>query len=296
MNALHRLDPNLHFDIFTKVPPWFFQDTLNANFTHHTLLSDIGLVQNSSLSQNLDATIAALDKLYPLQEAQMTALTDRLRELSVEAILCDIAPMGLAAADRLERPSFLVENFTWDWIYEGYLEQAPKLAPFIEIHQALNNLARYHIQAVPVCRPNPNSDLTTAPICRRWRQSTEVIRHHLELSTEQPVILVTMGGVQEKYDLMGHFKRFPERTFILPGSTDTLIRDANVIRLPYKSDFYHPDLVNMANVVVGKAGYSTVSEIYHAGVPFGYINRANFQESDIISAFIQMTMPGSEIS
>ena len=65
-----------------------------------------------------------------------------------------------------------------------------------------------------------------------------------------------------------------------------------MILLPYRSDFFHPDLVNAADVVIGKAGYSTIAEVYQAGVPFGYVPRTNFRETDKLVAFIEKEMQG----
>jgi UDP-N-acetylglucosamine:LPS N-acetylglucosamine transferase len=66
----------------------------------------------------------------------------------------------------------------------------------------------------------------------------------------------------------------------------------NVILLPYRSEFYHPDLVNAADAVVGKLGYSTLAEVYRSGVSFGYIPRSNFRESGKMAAFIETEMSG----
>ena len=83
---------------------------------------------------------------------------------------------------------------------------------------------------------------------------------------------------------------------MIPGGGETFRRDRNVILLPHQSDFFHPDLVNGADVVVGKAGYSTIAEVYHAGVPFGYVPRSNFREMAKLVAFIEKEMKGLCIS
>ena len=48
----------------------------------------------------------------------------------------------------------------------------------------------------------------------------------------------------------------------------------------------------LADAVVGKVGYSTLAEVYHAGVPFGYVMRSNFRESEPMAAFIEKEMQG----
>ncbi len=296
MNALHQIDPDFQFHIFTQVPRWFFHESLQPAFTYHDVRNDVGLIQQSALNEDLGATLQALAEVYPFRETPLARMANQLRKLKIDLICCDIAPIGLVLGNRLGIPAVLIENFTWDWIYEGYLDRAPELAPYITLHQQYNALAAAHVQALPACDPDPCADLTVPPISRRPHHKPEAIRQKLTIPPEMTTVLVTMGGVQEKYDLIGQFNSYPDKMFILPGPTDQLAREGNVIHLPYHSEFYHPDLVNAADIVIGKTGYSTVAEIYHAGVPFGYINRANFRESTIMSAFIQMKLPSFEIS
>ena len=62
------------------------------------------------------------------------------------------------------------------------------------------------------------------------------------------------------------------------------------------SGYYHPDLINACDAVVGKAGYSTLAEAYNAGVPFGYMARSGFRESEVLVDFIQSRMNGLQLS
>jgi UDP-N-acetylglucosamine:LPS N-acetylglucosamine transferase len=68
-----------------------------------------------------------------------------------------------------------------------------------------------------------------------------------------------------------------------------------VVLLPHRSEFFHPDLVYAADAVVGKVGYSTVSEVYAAGIPFGYILREDFREAPALAAYIEQHIPGFQI-
>jgi hypothetical protein len=72
--------------------------------------------------------------------------------------------------------------------------------------------------------------------------------------------------------------------------------DGNLVLLPHRSGYFHPDLANASNVVIGKVGYSTLAEIYYAGVPFGYVARSGFRESQKLVSFIERRMPGLPIS
>ena len=73
---------------------------------------------------------------------------------------------------------------------------------------------------------------------------------------------------------------------MIPGSPHRA-HDGHIIRLPAQSAFYHPDLIHAADVVVGKLGYSTLAEVWAAGVPFGYVVRPQFPESGPLEAWAQ---------
>ena len=66
--------------------------------------------------------------------------------------------------------------------------------------------------------------------------------------------------------------------------------------LPPDSGLDHPDLVAASDAVIGKAGYSTLAEVYRAQVPFGYIRRHGFRESEALVSFIRQEMAGQEIA
>jgi len=57
MEALFRAQPTVRFDIFTKVPRWFFHASLTAPFEVHDLLTDVGLAQCGPLEEDLDETV-----------------------------------------------------------------------------------------------------------------------------------------------------------------------------------------------------------------------------------------------
>jgi hypothetical protein len=65
--------------------------------------------------------------------------------------------------------------------------------------------------------------------------------------------------------------------------------------LPHRSDLYHPDLVAASDAVVGKLGYSTLAEAHAAGVPYGYVPRPRFPESQPIGQFARGEMGAVEI-
>ena len=83
---------------------------------------------------------------------------------------------------------------------------------------------------------------------------------------------------------------------VVPGGADRMVTDGRLILLPTHSEFYHPDLIFAADAVIGKAGYSTLAEVYRAGVPFGYITRRGYRESAVLEAYVEKHIPCLRIS
>lgn len=105
-----------------------------------------------------------------------------------------------------------------------------------------------------------------------------------------------MGGIPQQHAFLDRLTRVAGIHFVVPGAHRRAERRDNVILLPHRSACYHPDLVHASDVVIGKAGYSTVAEAYRAGIPFGFVSRAKFREARTMARFIKTQMHGIEIS
>jgi hypothetical protein len=301
MAALHHLHPALTFDIFTRVPAWFFADSLTGPFTHHDLLTDIGLAQKNSLHEDLAETLHRLGNFLPFDPPRLQSLAAQLQQLGCRAVICDISPLGLAAGRAAGLPTFLIENFTWDWIYEGYLATTNSHRAELVRHIAylggwFEQADYHHIQAQPVCRPAPTAALTTAPISRAAQTPAADVRRRLGVPQQNKAVLLTMGGTPWQYTGLELLQQQPRVTFIIPGHGHEVERRKNLILLPNRSNFFHPDIVAAADAVIAKVGYSTLAEVYQAGVPLGYIPRPQFRESAVLADYIDTHLPGQPIT
>ncbi len=294
MSAMRRQNPALHFEIFTGVPRWFFEDSIPGGFSYHRTLTDIGLVQQTSLDEDLQETVNRLDAFLPFTGERIAPLVRRLRQLRCQLVLCDISPLGVAVARAAGVPSVLIENFTWDWIYHGYTRAAPALKGAANYLHGIFALANYHVQTEPICAPRPAS-LVTPPVSREPQTRAHSVRAQLGLPGRAKLVLITMGGIPEKHAFLDRLMRVRHVYFVIPGASLSRQRHGNMILLPHRSGWYHPDLLNASDAVIGKAGYSTVAEAYHSRVPFGYILRRGFRESPILGRFILAHMRGIEL-
>ena len=309
MAAMLERMPAARFEIFTQTPAWLFRDSLAAAFTLHSALTDVGLAQVGPMQADLPQTLRRLDEFLPFDDALVARLAEQVQRLRCAIVVCDIAPLGLAVARAARLPSVLIENFTWDWIYAEYVAEEPRLAAHIAYLQSAFASADYHLKTEPAFTAPEAAkvDLVTAPISRRPHTHPDEIRRQLGVPAAAKAVLITMGGIPEAYSFLDQLADYAEYHFVIPGSHGATGRRAteqhaeerraverrnNVTLLPHHSAYFHPDLVNACDAVVGKAGYSTVAETYHAGVPLGYVLRARFRESEVIKTFVEREMPG----
>lgn len=291
MQAIAKYDPSVQFEIFTATPYWFFQDSLSTPFNYHHLLTDFGLAQKTPFESDLGDTLRNLDAFYPVAKKRLADIAKTIRRFECKFIICDIAPMGLLVAKDVGIPSVLVENFTWDWIYQQYAAVDENIKKHISYLKPIFESADYHIQTEPICSFK-SPDLVTGPVSRKPKTPRNQIRQRLGLLTDRNVVLITTGGIPQSYDFLQKLDKLGEIQFVMPGAGPEIKIHDNLTILPHQSDFYHPDLVNASDAVIGKVGYSTLAEVYHAGVPFGYVARSNYNESEPMVNFIKQQMPG----
>jgi UDP:flavonoid glycosyltransferase YjiC (YdhE family) len=292
MEAMAEIESPILFDIFTTVPAWFFKHSNTFDFRYHSLLTDIGLIQMNPFQEDLPATVQHLKNFLPFDQAQIAPLAEKIRHMQSELVMCDIAPMGILIAGQADVPSVLVENFTWDWIYQGFEEAG--LHEFNQYLQSIFSKATYHIQTQPICNPAA-VDFSAAPASRKIQTPSGEARQKLGLTESCKVIMITAGGVPKNYGFIEKLKNQTATHFIIPGASNSVDIQDNLILLPENSEFFHPDLINASDAVIGKVGYSTIAEVYQAGIPFGYTARAQYRESEALVNFIENKINGFSI-
>lgn len=292
---------DLVFELFTGVPAWFFEDSISDPPKVHSEVVDFGLVQRNSLDEDLGASVERLRAWVPPPADRVERFADKLRSFGADLVLCDIAPLGIAAAHRAGIPSVLLENFTWDFIYRGYRTAQPELGELADQLTAIFAGVDHRIQAEPFCQTAPGA-VWVPPIGRRPRKNRSEIRAALGIRPDDlsPMALLTMGGIAWSFRDLEHRLAEAELStppwLVIPGGSEQPVRRGRTLCLPHRSDLYHPDLVHAADAVVGKLGYSTVAEVAAAGVPFGFVARDRFPESPHLEKWVRAYLPSLRIA
>lgn len=288
LEALQHRIPDLAIEICTTVSGQLFAESLD-NLTIHRLIPDIGLIQKDALRIDLAATARALDGLLPFADNQINRLADTLS--GCNAILCDIAPLGILVAERAGIPSVLVENFTWDWIYQPYIAKCPELEPHARALAEIYNRATLHIQVEPVCNALPGR-INCPTVFRRTRNSPENIRRHLGAG-QKKIVVISLGGINFQMPGWQQMHSHKDCFFVLAGQPEHRLLTPNSLAISRHSAIYHPDLIGAAELVVFKSGYSTVAECLQTGTRAVCITRPSFAESKVLARFVENRLEGT---
>lgn len=287
LQALQLRCPGLAIELFTTVPEHLFRESL-TNYTMHRIVPDVGFIQRDALHLDIPATIAALDRLLPFSPELVAELAGRVRGCS--CVLCDIAPLGIVVAEAADIPSVLVENFTWDWMYQPFVPSNPELGRHALKLMEIYRKATLHIQTEPVCSPSAAAH-HCPPIFRRTTASVDSIRTQLGAGSRK-LILISFGGIDFTLPHWQHLDAFPDCLFVLAGQARHKSISGNCLALPHDSGFPHQDLLKAADLVVFKSGYSTTAECLQAGTRTACICRGDFAESFIIGNFVRKRLGG----
>lgn len=290
--ALQRREAGLGIECFSVAPAEFFSESGCHDLTLHNERVDIGFAQKSALVEDIPETVRQLDAFLPFPSDLVDRLAATVSRAGCVAAICDISPLGIAAARAAGIPSVLIENFTWDNLYDHYVPEHPRLGSHAATLRKWFDAADVHIQTEPVCHRVARTALTTCPVSRPPRNKPALVRDQLGIKAGQRMVLITMGGISERTPMLAHLAKRDDLVFVVAFGAACRQRVGNVIALPLRSEFYHPDLVHAADAVIGKVGYSTLAEVQRAGAPFGYISRQNYPEMPALVRYIEQTMPG----
>jgi hypothetical protein len=293
MEALHRRI-GARFELFTTTPRWFFDESVEGLYRRHEVVTDVGFFQESALAYDLERTVEAVRTLVPFHTDLVSGLALEVRLAGCSAVLCDVSPLGIAVAGRAGLPSVLVENFSWPWLYEPLLAEAPGLGPLSEELDWWIGLATLHLQAEPYCFADPRAHGVVLPVSRPPRRAREELRRELGVGEEEKVVVLTMGGYTEAMPFLSRLEEMEGVTFVVTGCPANEVR-GNLRLHDNATRLYMPHLVRAADAVVAKLGYSTVAEVWREGRPAAFVTRADFREMPPLLAWVSERIPGFEI-
>ena len=272
--------------IRTAADPWLLDRILRVPVERMPAAVDTGIVQLDSLHLDEDATFLEAKAFYSTFEARAQAEADLLRSLKARLVVSDIAPLGFEAAHRATVPSIAIGNFTWDWIFEGYPEQAASAGMVISTIRVANRKATVALR-LPL-----HGGFETCPviddipfIARHAARGRDDVRRVLGIPLDTPAVLASFGAYGVERLAEGAIDCLPEWTVVVSDRTSKTARMGTGAHVSedelYALGLRYEDLVAAVDVVLTKPGYGIASECIANGTAMVYTSRGRFAEYDV---------------
>ncbi|MCE7937870.1 glycosyl transferase [bacterium] len=270
--------PDVRLIFATTAPRWLLEAYVPGDFEIRPVALDVGVVQPDSLTNDLPATLAALERYRsdaPRVVAEEAAFA---RAAGVDLVVGDIPPLAPRIARAAGVPGWMVSNFAWDFIYRAWGGPFAEVADWIAAcHAACDRLFR-----PPLCEPTASFPHVT-PVgltggTPRWPAAAVRARWGLTAPRAR-IALVTFGGLGLASLPYGRLAAHPEWQFV---TWDRAAPDLpNLVRVD--DPCWRPvDLMPVAGRMFGKPGFSTFSEALREGVPIVSLPRPGFVEAEIL--------------
>ncbi len=299
LRALRHQCPGVPLVLRTAVPRWFIELDLGGPFDLAPVSLDVGVVQADSLSLDVGATLRAYAAIVARREPLIEAECRAVGPLRPALVFADIPALAFDIAARLGVPSVGMTNFSWDWIYEDYVQDVPAFAPVVA------DLRGSYGQATQLLRLPFHGDLSAFPhirdiplVARTAHLAPAEVRRRLALPTNERVVLLSFGGIgtaiaaapETPAGVTCVATQSAAPADAPPGCR--FISNADMARVGVR----YEDLVAASDAVITKPGYGIVSDCIANGTPMVYTSRGQFREYPYLVAGIRTHLAHAFIS
>ncbi|MBI2264975.1 MAG: hypothetical protein HYU64_07365 [Armatimonadetes bacterium] len=300
MEVLKALSSCIHCHIRTLAPEWLFRMSLPASLSWdiHPLRTDVGVVQEDSLHVSPSATLQAYREFSRNVSLLVGQEAEFARRSGTALIFADIPPLAFEVAERSGMPGIAFSNFSWDWIYEAYIQDR------LQDKDILRQIRSSYSKAALCLRLPFHGDLSVFPkivdiplVARKSRKHRAETLKTLDMDGGRPWILLSFGGIGFSGLALAELSHLREYGFI---ATDYEFPSGNGVKVIPNSflrekGLRYEDLVAACDVVITKPGYGIVSECVANRTRMLYTSRGLFPEYDVLVKGLQGVIPSLHI-
>lgn len=297
VKSLAEMAPEVSIHIKTSTPRWFIESNLSPqHFTYHFQENDIGVVQTDSLHLMPEKTFQAYDTFFNLRQGLIRQETEWVVRSGIGLIVSDIPPIAFEISHNAQIPGVGITNFSWDWIYEAFLEEFPQYDYLVREIRGTYGLCDL-LYRLPF-----HGDLSAFPhirdvplIARTSTRSRSEIRQVLDLPLDMKLVLCSFGGIGVENPIS-----FSSASFGLIFTTEKVkpAPDTWVIsqQKMKEESISYADIVSASDAILTKLGYGIVSEAIANQIPLIYADVTAFREQLIFRARVPDWVPALPVT
>ena len=269
--------------IQSEIPSEYFQIYLKGEYVHICKPIDVGCVQQDFIRIDVGKTFERLEAFWKSSAQRMEAESRWLEANRIDLIVTDIASTPLKAGRALGIPALLIANFTWHDIH-SHLPQAKKW------HRLIENLREEYAQAtlqiLPQCHidtPLIENRQEVGFIARKGKNRRGELEECFSTSLQdKTLVFIYLGDTGAQNLKWDNLKELSGCVFI---TRDPLPK--NVDNLHVLTDrFLYQDLIASSDIVLTKAGYSTLASAFAHEKPVLSCSRKHFYEFEIMKQYL----------
>lgn len=254
------------------------------------------LLQRGGLDVDWEASLSAHRDALARRDAAVAVEAAWLASLRPALVLSDVPSSACEAAAKAGVPSYLVSNFTWDWVLGERAKTDPRWLPIA------GRMADAYATAAGAWRLPGSGGFQTVGkvqdaglVARRSKKTREKAREALGIPADgKPLVLVSFGG-------------FGAAT---PALTDPALAAyrfagfgpkpagmaAEWTELSESPALPHAESVAACDVLVCKPGYGTFAEGAAHGARLLYVDRPDYAEAGALTSWFAREMTSFELA
>lgn len=289
LNRLHESLPQLKLTIRTSAPLSHLRTRIHVPFEHLQSNGDIGMVMSSALDVSVAESQHAYQAFHADWALRVSDETKLLRDLDADAVFSNVGYLPLAGAQQAGIPNAAMCSLNWSDIYRHYCGKN-------EIASQIQNCYAKTDAFLRVTPGMAMSDLPNlvpiGPIAEMGEYKRCELNHHLQLSKEEKLILVSMGGIASRFPIE-HWPHIDGVHWLVQDSWQVSRPDVISIE---SLQMNFSDLLASSDALFCKPGYGSFVEAACSGTPVLYVNRPDWPESPALTGWLQQHGRCCEIS
>jgi UDP:flavonoid glycosyltransferase YjiC (YdhE family) len=273
----------------SAVPIEHLRSRIHFPFNHLLSEGDIGMEMSSALDVLVEKSRAAYLNFHADWDARVEAEAILLRDLGADMVFSNVGYLPLAGAQRVGIPNTALCSLNWADIYRYYCGND---AITKQIHDCYSDADAF-LRATPGMAMDDLPNLVPiAPIASVGTNRRNELNHHLKLSKQEKLVLVSMGGIAGRLPVE-RWPRIDGVRWLVQGNWQVKHPDAIVLEsLPMNFS----DLLASSDALICKPGYGSFVEAACCSVPVLYVNRADWPESSALTEWLQQHGVCREVS
>ncbi len=289
LNQLCERAPGLRLTIRSTVPLSHLRSRIHVPFAHFSGVGDTGMVMSSALDVLAGDSRAAYMALHADWEARVDTEARLLADLGADAVLSNVGYLPLAGAQRIGLPNAAMCSLNWYDIYRQYCGDDAIAAQILACYAGADAFLR---TTPGMEMDNLDNLVPVGPVAAIGRNRRDELNRLLQLSKEDKLVLVSMGGINCRLPVE-NWPRIAGVRWMVQKIWNVNHPDCIVLEtLPMEFG----DLLASADALLCKPGYGSFVEAVCSGTPVMYVVRPDWPEAPALIEWLHRSGTSIEVS